>query len=104
MSMLRYLYRKPSSQRVCPGCGRVIDRNITLHEGEPWHHGCLMKAKRRRHLCLSCGAELSDLELSSFNFNGETKRSCGFCGSTNLKGLHGVRSRGDEASSEVGGV
>lgn len=78
---LRYLYRKfKPEQRICPGCGRSIQRNIAVHEGELWHYGCLQEAKKKRYRCMVCGAVLSRFEVSESLILGEKQLGCGVCG------------------------
>jgi hypothetical protein len=81
---LRYLYRKAPWERICTGCGRVIQRNIALHGTQPWHYGCLQEAKRKKYRCRSCGAMLNTLETVKVTVIGRDVRSCGFCGSTGV--------------------
>jgi len=79
---LRYLYNtKAPWERICPGCGRVIERNIALHGDQPWHYGCLNLAKKKKYRCIGCGAVLNTLETVKATIAGREERHCGFCGS-----------------------
>ena len=89
MTALRYLYERPKSQRTCPGCLKVIKRNIALHEGETWHYGCLLKAATYKYRCLQCGSRLRGLDTSTVYILDQPERSCRFCGSTGLQPLYG---------------
>lgn len=85
---LRYLYRKYGSRdRVCRGCGKTIQRNIAIHQGEFWHYGCLMEDKQKRYRCLDCYRTLSTLETTESSIMGHPVRSCGYCGSTQIQPL-----------------
>jgi len=86
---LRYLYNtKAPWERICPGCGRVIKRNIALHGDQPWHYGCLQEAKKKKYRCKSCGAILNTLETVRVSIIGREIRSCGFCGSSSIEWLY----------------
>jgi len=78
---LRYWYRKSAKERICFICGRVIQRNIALHEGEPVHYGCLQQAKQKKYRCGNCGAALNTLETVKVTVAGRELRHCGYCGS-----------------------
>lgn len=83
---LRYLYNKLAPwERICPVCGRVIERNIALHEEEPYHYGCLQQAKQVKWRCQGCFAVLNTLETVKANVAGREERHCGLCGSPVLQ-------------------
>jgi len=44
---LRYLYRLPEEDRICPGCGKPIQRNIFRYGNDLLHYGCYRKLKAR---------------------------------------------------------
>jgi DNA-directed RNA polymerase subunit RPC12/RpoP len=78
---LRQLYQELSAEeRRCEYCGGVIRRNIDIHNGRLYHHGCWLEASERRYRCLSCGAWLSWLELGEAYVQGRRVRSCPSCG------------------------
>jgi len=85
---LRYLYNKLAPwERICPVCGRVIERNIALHEEEPYHYGCLQQAKQVKWRCQGCYSLLTTLETVRATVAGQQVRGCARCGSP-VKPLH----------------
>jgi len=81
---LRYLYRRPSSQRICYACDQPILRNIALYDGELYHYGCLKEEEAKSFRCPECFSTLSGLETRWTEVDGIRTRACGNCGNPDL--------------------
>jgi hypothetical protein len=88
---IRQLYEKiPIEKRLCPFCGTPIHRNIAIINGQLCHYGCMNKAGLKpTHKCLDCYSYLTpdNIIRASFTPGQQATKTCGNCGSPNLKSL-----------------
>jgi len=91
---LRRLYKSiPKLKSICSyyRCQKPILRNIDQdREGHIYHHGCLMAAEDERFRCLNCYAVFDGTEVVlSEDFRDKLTLICPYCGSANIRRLHG---------------
>lgn len=78
MSMaLRWVYRKiPADKRTCVVCGKTIDRNAYIENGNLYHFGCYNLEKGKKFKCVECLGECNGLETPMV----DGVRACPHCG------------------------
>ena len=71
---------------TCPECGRLIQRNSALFDGQLWHWGCLKNDERFGTAvaqCMGCFSFLTNGNVT----RDEDSKFCGLCGSQQIRFL-----------------